>query len=576
MTFWPGGLDASVAEPSPTPVAAKTPDPWEQELAELRVQFLRESVAKLASMDELIEHLAQEPSHEAALCELHRRFHGFAGSGTSYGLPAVSLHGARGEVICASVLESGRPPGPKQVAEWRIIKEALRHELAPTQSPQASERKGTVPLDVLVVDDDPNLRRIASTVFEHEGMSVRVAADQAQALAEVDKRKPDCIVVDVYLPDGSGYDLVETLRARPDGDSPAVLIVSVRSDFQGRVRAVTAGSDGYFEKPVDWEALLRRLHHVLERTRTEPGRVLSVEDDPEQAQFARSVLESGGYEFRTCSDPTQFEAELVSFKPDLVLMDVNLPGYNGYDLVRYVRQNEKYATLPILFLTTESALKAHVESARAGGDDHLVKPVSPGLLLSTVAARVERARFVKSLLDRDGLTRLLTHTACQERAKALLSQCQRHPARQAAWVMLDLDHFKAINDRYGHPTGDKVLTSLASHLRRRLRQSDTVARYGGEEFVILLEDLCEHDAVLLVSRLLREFAELPHVSPDGSKFHVTFSAGVAMLEPGIMNVERWKQAADDALYRAKAEGRNRIVAAHFGEPGARPLPTPRG
>jgi diguanylate cyclase (GGDEF)-like protein len=103
-----------------------------------------------------------------------------------------------------------------------------------------------------------------------------------------------------------------------------------------------------------------------------------------------------------------------------------------------------------------------------------------------------------------------------------------------------------------------------------------VARYGGEEFVILLEDLCEHDAVLLVSRLLREFAELPHVSPDGSKFHVTFSAGVAMLEPGIMNVERWKQAADDALYRAKAEGRNRIVAAKFREPDGRPLPRPRG
>jgi diguanylate cyclase (GGDEF)-like protein len=184
---------------------------------------------------------------------------------------------------------------------------------------------------------------------------------------------------------------------------------------------------------------------------------------------------------------------------------------------------------------------------------------------------VERARFLKSLLERDGLTRLLTHTACQERAKALVAERQRHPGRPAAWVMVDLDHFKMINDRHGHPTGDKVLTSLAALLRRRLRQSDTVARYGGEEFVILLEDLDEPQALRLVSRLLGEFSALQHSGPDGAKFHATFSAGVAMLDlvaDPDATAERWKQAADDALYRAKAAGRNRVTGAPAPDSGA--------
>jgi diguanylate cyclase (GGDEF)-like protein len=425
-------------------------------------------------------------------------------------------------------------------------------------------------VEALIVDDDAEMVRIASRVLETEGMVVKTAPSRLAALAAVTEGMPDVVLVDVGLPDGSGYDLVEELRRRPDAEACAVLVISVRSDFQGRVHAVTCGADGYFEKPVDWEALLRRLHHVLERTRTEPGRVLSVEDDPAEAAFLRTVLESGGYQFEVCPTPERFEAALTSFQPDLVLMDVNLPGVTGYDLVRYVRQNERYATLPILFLTTESAMGAHVEAARAGGDEHLVKPVAPGLLLSAVAARVERARFVKSLLERDGLTRLLTHTSCQERAKALVARRQRTPQRPAAWVMLDLDHFKSINDCYGHPTGDKVLLSLAGLLRRRLRQSDTVARYGGEEFVILLEDLTEAEALRLVSRLLAEFASLDHRAPDGTRFRASFSAGVAMLDPGTMGVEGWKQAADDALYRAKAAGRNRVMGTAPQGPPRRP------
>jgi diguanylate cyclase (GGDEF)-like protein len=338
-------------------------------------------------------------------------------------------------------------------------------------------------------------------------------------------------------------------------------MVASGASFLDKVEAIHCGADGYFQKPIEWQAFLRRLQHLLERNKAEPARILYVEDDPNQAAFVKAVLSSAGYAVQICAEPKRFEADLTSFRPDLVLMDIVLPGFSGYDLARYVRQDERYAALPIVFLTTEVQMQARIETARAGGDGYIEKPVTPGLLLSDVAARIERARFIKGLMNRDGLTRLLTHTAFLEQARVALAQARRDPGRALAWVMIDVDHFKAVNDKYGHPVGDRVLAGLASLLRRRLRQPDTIGRYGGEEFAVLIEGLGEAEAVRLVTRLLADFAAMDHHAADGSSFRATFSAGVAGLEAGSMDLERWRKAADDALYRAKKAGRNRVLPA---------------
>jgi len=365
--------------------------------------------------------------------------------------------------------------------------------------------------------------------------------------------------VEAPLSDGSGYDVIDQLRAMPGGEAVPVLVLGPRGGFMDKVEAIHGGADGYFDKPVDWKALMRRLQHLLDASQSHAARILSVEDDPQQASYLKSILESGGYEVAVCSDPKRFEAALGEFRPDLVLMDILLPEISGYDLVRYLRQDERNAALPVLFLTTESQMQSRFRSAQVGGDDHLTKPIVPPVLLSVVASRLERARFLKNLLNRDGLTRLFTHTALIERAQALQAQMARDPSRHFAWVMIDLDHFKSVNDRFGHPVGDRVLATLAALLRRRLRQSDTIGRYGGEEFVVLFEGLPEPEVLHLMGRVLEEFREIDLEAPGKPPFRATFSAGVAMLEEG-MTLDAWKKAADDALYAAKAAGRNRITS----------------
>ncbi len=537
---------------------------FEDALRDLRERFVRGSDDRLSRIEEMLLRLEADPADAQALQDLMIQFHGFAGAGSTYGFPRVSALGAEGERLSHLLLKEKVPPEARDRERWKALLESLREELRGPRAPQAAAAptpaSEQAPYDILVVDPDPEARAALERLATREGLSARGAGSRKEGLAELSRGMPDGLIVDVRLPDGSGSQLVEHARGLPGGESLAILMVGGPSAFVNRVDAIHCGADGYFDKPVRAEALMRRLEHLLERGRTESPRVLSVEDDPDQAAFVRAVLESAGYRVRTCADSKNLETELSAFRPDLVLLDIQLPGADGYSVARFIRQQEAHATLPILFLTTRSQIESQIESIRAGGDDYLVKPVAPGLLLSAAAARIERARFLKTLLERDGLTRLLTHTAFLERARALITDGTRGSAKPVALIMIDLDNFKSLNDRYGHPVGDRVLCSLAALLRRRLRQSDLLGRLGGDEFAAAIERIGEKQAVALIERLKNEFSSVDHVGSDGSLFRATFSAGVAVLEPG-MDFNRWRERADAALYAAKSKGRDRVAGA---------------
>jgi diguanylate cyclase (GGDEF)-like protein len=546
---------------------------WRRTFRELRGQFAEGAGERLAAIDGALDKLLAKPEDSGSLADVRLRFHGLSGTGATFGFPRVSVLGMQGELACDAVAEASRPPTPEEVRTWRDlvgeIREAFRAEAALSErepgtaaaaaGAESSPARARV-IEILVAHEDAELRAALASQLDREGMMVTVASDLADARAILFQRVPDVLVVDMRFGGGEGGSLVERLRGMPGGEGPAAFVVGAPAGFVDKVEAIRCGADAYFEQPVDWELFTRRLRQLLERNKAEAPRILSVEDDPDHAAFVKAVLESAGYAVRICSDPARFEAEAIGFTPDLVLMDINLPGFSGYDLVRFLRQNEKYAAVPVVFLTAESREKSRIEMIRAGGDDHLAKPVAPALLLSTVAARIERAQFLKSLLGRDGLTGLLNHTAFLEGARGALLRQARAPGKGASFILIDLDHFKAVNDRHGHPVGDRVLAALGALLRRRLRGSDLVGRLGGEEFAVILEDLTAGEAERLMNRLLEEFSVMPHSGAGPSAFHVTFSAGVAGFVKG-MTVDAWRQAADDALYAAKSAGRHRVARA---------------
>jgi diguanylate cyclase (GGDEF)-like protein len=236
-------------------------------------------------------------------------------------------------------------------------------------------------------------------------------------------------------------------------------------------------------------------------------------------------------------------------------MDMYMPGCTGEELAKVIRQQEAYVSVPIVFLSTETDTGRQLAAMQIGGDDFLTKPIRPEHLVSAVAARVHRYRVLRSYMERDSLTGLLNHTRLKEQLEVEVKRARRQ-GRSLAFVMIDIDRFKLVNDTYGHPTGDRVIKSLSHLLQQRLRRTDIIGRYGGEEFAVILTDTDGPTAIKLLDEIRAAFAQVRQQA-DGGEFSVTFSGGVAELSR-FDSAADLGSAADRALYQAKREGRNRV------------------
>ncbi len=537
---------------------------WSQTFGQLKEQYIRRSSERIGKIIEMLSVLAQNPSNAEVIEQLSRQFHWLAGSGSMYGYPAVSSMGSEGEDYCNSLLRDASRPPRADVEKLKALLNALANEFAVTDEAAETTNLGTGGRshgrsEIVIIDENQTDLSLLCKLVEEGGMTFRTARTMAAGVNEVVREMPDGMIVEIPLPDGDAYELVEHVRTLPGGEDIAIIIVSKQTGFLDKVRSIHCGADAHFEKPVDMKAMLRRMRYLLDKRRQEAPRILSVEDDPDQAAFIRAFLESAGYQVRTCTDPKNFDSFISSFNPDLVLLDVMLPGMTGYELARYLRQDERHATLPVIFLTTQGNIEARIEAARSGGDDHLVKPVPPALLLSSVSARLERSRFLQTLLHKDGLTNLLNHSSFMEQAQVTIAQ-QKRKANFTALILIDMDNFRHINERHGYPGGDKVLVALSLLLRKRLRQSDIIGRYGGDEFGIIAEGIDEQEALTLAARLIADFAATAHSTPLHAGFFASCSAGISVLDSKTMDLEKWVQSAFSALSMAKQSGRNCAMA----------------
>jgi diguanylate cyclase (GGDEF)-like protein len=288
--------------------------------------------------------------------------------------------------------------------------------------------------------------------------------------------------------------------------------------------------------------------------------VLIVEDQHAIASYYQMVLKMSDMDAEIITDSTRLLSKMYDYHPDLILMDLYMPEVNGFELAKMIRQMNEFVSIPIVFLSSEENFDRRMEAMRLGGDDFLTKPIKASHLVSLVRSRLERLRTLRSYMVRDSLTSLINHTTFRGMLAQEVSRCRRQENRLAL-AMLDLDHFKQINDTYGHAVGDSILKSLSRLLKQRLRKSDIIGRYGGEEFVALLLDVDANQAYNVMEEIRSHFAEVEHHPTAKGAVYVTFSCGIAAY-PDFTTAKQLSDAADQALYAAKNAGRNRVVIAH--------------
>jgi diguanylate cyclase (GGDEF)-like protein len=294
-----------------------------------------------------------------------------------------------------------------------------------------------------------------------------------------------------------------------------------------------------------------------------PAQILVADDDEDIRTMVSTALRRDGYGVIEATDGDEALELARERAPDLLVLDVSMPGRSGFDVCRELRHASP-ASPPVLFLTARSETRDRVEGLDAGAVDYVVKPFS----LAELAARVRAALRTKFAEDRlreqatlDSLTGLLNRGQLAERVGALVAAARRD-GKPLACLMIDLDRFKTVNDSHGHQAGDAVLAEVGRRLRRSLRMSDIALRYGGEEFLALLPDTDLTGALSAAKKLRRALTsrpvsyDVPAASPV--QIPIRVSIGVACLDDRTQDGTLLVAAADSALYRAKERGRGRI------------------
>jgi len=283
-------------------------------------------------------------------------------------------------------------------------------------------------------------------------------------------------------------------------------------------------------------------------------KVLLIDDSMTEAFLTKKALTDAGCDVVALYSPLEAYEQLQKETPDIIVVDLHMPEMNGDSFVRLVRQEPRFLSLPVVFLSNEDDDQLRIKAVANGADDFISKPVSPTHFPLYIANRVVRAREQGDKMNRDSLTGLLNHSSVMEHINASNNS---GAFESISIIMLDIDHFKQVNDLYGHQTGDKVLRSISALLSRSLRQGDLVGRFGGEEFIVALPDTPLNNTLVIMNRILKTFKEFTFIDEYDKSFHCSFSAGVSILKPGE-SLDHAIGHADRMLYEAKSKGRSQV------------------
>ncbi|WP_027328763.1 diguanylate cyclase [Marinimicrobium agarilyticum] len=538
---------------------------FQEQLAKKRWEFWCSLPERLLDLSNEVSRLLEEDDRRDRLQNIYMLLHRMVGSAGTLGQLPLSDEARQFEQKVKALLNDGKTLQHANLDWLKPMSSRLSAVIVEPDGKRVDVVAARVPVEgqkslIGVLESAPSefasLERQLSPFnyrlqhFEHPLSAVSAGTVEGPQLVLIN--------LSSFYDDACQRQALEAFCQRLEEQRIQVLFLAEEDRFDFRVFAAKKMAVGLFVKPLSVPKLTARIDQALARLSAPPERVMVVDDDDALAEHYKLVLEGAGMTVKVLRQADRIMDELTQFRPELVLMDLHMPEYSGTDLAAVIRQYDQWESLPIVYLSSETDMAEQIRAMRFGADDFLCKPVLDAQLVAAVHARIERARRLADQITKDSLTGLLRHASIKEHVAQEASRAMRD-GQPLSVAMIDIDFFKSVNDTYGHPGGDLVISSLATLLKQRVRASDIVGRYGGEEFVVVLPNCDRQFAETILDNIRKLFARIDFDSA-GKTFHCTFSAGIGVLDPSLGEKEEdLIAAADAALYRAKNSGRDRVM-----------------
>lgn len=447
---------------------------------------------------------------------------------------------------------------------------------------------------ILVVDDLEANRRLLEAKLTNDYYDVLMAQRGEEAVQMAKREQPDLILLDVMMPGGiDGYEACRRIKAQPETRHIPVIILTTLDDRDNKLRGLKAGAEEFLTKPIDDVQLMARVKSLLalkvvidelrareangkrlgvieEDVRPDPldqhrvfsGNVLLIDDNQNQIKRIEAAL---GVEHRV----SLLSGDKNAGAPDLAIVAVTAKSFDGFRIIARMRSGEATRHLPILAIVDSDDRQRALRALELGAHDIIVRPLDEEELLARARTLMRRKRYVDTLRARldhslelaitDQLTGLYNRRFLTAQLGPLVQRAQCG-GDVVSVMTIDIDHFKKLNDSFGHDVGDAVLREFAVRLASNVRPSDFACRMGGEEFVVIMPRTSGDIACLAAERLRRQICASPFSAPGvPHPIDVTVSIGVACTAGADDTAEAVLKRADEALYEAKRSGRNRVI-----------------
>jgi len=449
---------------------------------------------------------------------------------------------------------------------------------------------------VLIVDDEPLNVKLLAGVLSSEQFETIPAYNGDEALQKVEAESPDLILLDIMMPGINGYEVIRRLRSDSENRDIPVILVTALDGTDNKIMGLEAGADEFINKPVNQAELLARVkslirlkqyqdqlkahtHSINSFTSEQKEKksfqneidlpsILLVEDDNRDAKLIQTYLYGEPCRFKLTRSGEEAISCARQEKIDVILLDILLPGMDGFEVCRILKEAEQTRNIQIIAVTSLLDLDSKVKGIELGADDYLVKPINVHELRTRVKALIKKKAYLDSLCCRyevavlaaitDKLTGLYNHGYFEHFFELEIKKAIRQET-SVALLMIDVDDFKQYNDKLGHLAGDEILRELGKFFKTNIREIDLAARYGGEEFAVVLSNIGKKGAVKTAERIRQAILGHSFVREmSGPVKKLSVSIGVAVYPGDADDAKGLTEQADRALYTAKREGKNRV------------------